>query len=313
MADEPTKNHWLEVKIQSDGELAEALAEVLGRFVSGGVIVESVTQFNPHTQENEPTGQIQVFGFLPVNETLEATQQKIKEALWHLSQIAPIPNPQFRKIKDQNWMNAWKTHFSPIPVGEKMLVLPAWQEAKRGESRHIIRINPAMAFGTGAHPTTQLCMRLLKEHIQHGDSVIDLGCGSGILSIAALQLGADHVLAVDVDREAVKSTQENASLNNISPTELEIGHGSVQEIHSGQFSIQKAPLVLVNILASIMLRLFEEGLEKIVEEEGLLLLSGILKDQEQTIINAAYRSGFKLIDKKTDADWVSFAMRKASK
>jgi ribosomal protein L11 methyltransferase len=311
VADKPEKNHWLEVKIQSDGELAEALAEVLGRFVSGGVIVESVTRYNAHSHENEPTGKVQVTGYLTVDENLEAARQKIEEAFWHLSQITPIPKPKYTGIKDQNWMSAWKKHFSPLPVGEKILVLPAWQEPKQGEPRHIIRINPAMAFGTGTHPTTQLCMRLLEKHIQPGINVIDVGCGSGILSIAAFKLGAKHLLAVDVDDEAIKSTLENAGLNDIPPSALEIRQGSVKEIRSGDFSSQKAPLVLVNILASIILRLFEEGLGNIVEENGILLLSGILEYQEQEILSAANQAGFVLIEKITEADWVSFAMCKA--
>ena len=312
MADPAEKNHWVEVKIQSNGELAEALAEVLGRFVSGGVVVENVTIFNPHSHEHESTGQVRVFGYLSVDENLAAKQHKIEEALWHLSQITPIPKPQYTGIKDQNWMSAWKEHFSPIPIGEKILVLPAWQEPKSGEPRHIIRINPAMAFGTGTHPTTQLCMRLLENHIQPGTDIIDVGCGSGILSIAALKLGAKHVLAVDVDKEAIKSTLENAELNQISPSALETGQGSVTEILAGRYALQKAPLVLVNILASIILNLFEYDLEKIVENNGLLLLSGILDHQEQAVINAANQAGFSQVEKLTDSDWVSFALKKCS-
>ncbi len=304
------KNHWLEVKIQSDGELAEALADMLGRFVSGGVVVENVTEFNQHTQENEPTGQVLVIGYIPIDENLESAKQKFEEALWHLSQIVPIPRPQYTEIKDQNWMNAWKEHFSPIQIGEKIVVLPAWQEPKQGETRYIVRINPAMAFGTGTHPTTQLCMRLLERYIQPQDDVIDVGCGSGILSIAALKLGARYVLAVDVDSEAINGTLENAKLNNISSPALEIGHCSVEEVRSGQFSLQKAPLVLVNILASIILDLFEVGLGKIVEENGLLLLSGILDHQKPAVLKAADEAGFTLIEEITEADWVSFALRK---
>ncbi len=304
------EKHWLEIKIQSDGEIAEALANMLGRFVSGGVVVENVTEFNQHTQENEPTGQVLVFGYIPIDKNLESTQQRIEEALWHLNQIVSIPDPHYTEIKDQNWMNAWKEHFSPIQIGQKILVLPAWQEPKQGEKRHIVRINPAMAFGTGTHPSTQLCMRLLERYIQPEESVIDVGCGSGILSIAALKLGARHVLAVDVESEAIDETLQNAKLNNISSPALEIGHGSVKEIRSGQFSLQKAPLVMVNILTSIILKLFEAGLGKIVEENGLLLLSGILDHQETVILKTAEEVGFTLVEEIAVTDWISFALRK---
>ncbi|HEY9122576.1 MAG TPA: 50S ribosomal protein L11 methyltransferase [Brevefilum sp.] len=310
MADSEDKTHWMQIKIQTDGEIAEALAEVLGRFISDGVAVENITIFNPHTQENEPTGKVAVSGYLKVDGTLETKKQAIEQALWHLSQISPIPQPEYTLVKDQDWMSAWKEHYNPIPLGESLLVLPAWQEPKAGEQRHIIRINPAMAFGTGTHPTTQLCLRLLEKTIQPGINVIDVGCGSGILSIAALKLGASHVIAVDTDEQSVKSTLENAGLNQVSPGDLEIGKGSVKDILSGRFSYQEAPLVLVNILTPIIIRLFEQGLEKIVQEDGILLLSGILDHQENDVLEVAQNAGFTVTQKLSDADWVSFALRK---
>jgi ribosomal protein L11 methyltransferase len=310
VADKAEKVHWLEVKIQSDGELAEALAEVLGRFVSGGVIVESVTRFNTHTHENEPTGEVLVSGYLEVDASLEIKKQAIEQAFWHLSQISPIPQPKYTLIKDQDWMAAWKEHYNPISLGETLLVIPAWQEPQDGETRHVIRINPAMAFGTGTHPTTQLCLQLLEKTLKPGMNVIDVGCGSGILSIASLKMGANHVIAVDTDKQAITSTLENAELNHISSNDLELGEGSIKEILSGQFTHQQAPLVMVNILAQIIINLFDQGLEKIVTEGGTLLLSGILDHQEKDVLKAAQNAGFSVIQKISDSDWVSFALCK---
>ncbi|KUK96410.1 MAG: Ribosomal protein L11 methyltransferase [Anaerolineaceae bacterium 46_22] len=310
MADSEDKTHWMQVKIQTDGEIAEALAEVLGRFISEGVVVESLTKFNTYTQENEPTGEVTVSGYLKVDGALETKKQAIEQALWHLSQISPIPQPEYTLVKDQDWMSAWKQHYNPIPLGESLLVLPAWQEPKAGEQRHIIRINPAMAFGTGTHPTTKLCLRLLEKILQPGMNVIDVGCGSGILSIAALKMGANHVIAVDTDEQAITSTLENAELNHISSSDLELGEGSIKEILSGQFTHQQAQLVMVNILAPILIRLFEQGLEKTVQEDGILLLSGILDHQEKDVLEAAKNAGFSVIQKLSDEDWVSFALRK---
>lgn len=302
--------HWLEVKLTCNGEITEALAELLGRFVSNGVVVENVTNFNPYTQENEPTGEMMVFGYLPADKNLEDKKQKFEEGLWHLSQITPIPTPVYTPIKDENWMAAWKQHYNPIPVGDQLLILPAWIQPEIKDNRIPIRINPAMAFGTGSHPTTQLCLKLLEKHIQPGRPVIDVGCGSGILSIAALKLGANHVLGVDVDSQAVLSTVENAGLNEISPLELETGKGSVDEILTSRFTIQQAPLVLVNILGQIIIRLFSQGLAKLVEPGGTLLLSGILDHQEEEILKIANEGGFKRIEKLTQDDWVSLAMKK---
>ena len=311
MADGESPVHWIEAKLVTDGELAEALAEVLGRFVANGVVVETETVFNPKTQENEPTGNIAVFGYLPADSQLEETRQKLEEALWYLGMIAPLPPVQYRPIQAENWMALWKTHYQPIQIGHKLLIMPAWQHPEPDESRLVVRINPAMAFGTGTHPTTQLCLRLMERHLIPGASAIDVGCGSGILSIAALLMGGDHVLAVDIDEQAVASTLENANLNPIDAARLETGLGSVEEILTGRFSISQAPLVLVNILAATIVHLFSLGLGDLVSSNGVLLLSGILADQEPAVIQAAVSAGFTLTERLNDSDWMALALKKA--
>ena len=311
MADEVKTVRWIEVKFVTDGEIAEALAEVLGRFVSNGVVVETETQFNPKSPENEPTGNMVVFGYLPADDTLEGKRQKLEEALWHLGQIAPLPPAQYQSIQDEDWMAAWKVHYHPISIGKNLLIMPAWKELADDETRLVVRINPAMAFGTGTHPTTQLCLRLMEGHLIPGLPVIDIGCGSGILSIAALQMGASHALAVDIDGQAVTSTLENAQLNEIDSTRLETGKGSVEEILTGRFKLQEAPLVLVNILALIIVRLFDLGLSELVSQNGTLLLSGILEDQEAAVAQAAENAGFIPLERLTEGDWIGLAMKKS--
>ena len=302
---------WIKVQFITDqGELAEALSDLLSRFVSNGIAVESVTEFNAFTQENIPTGKMAVSGYLPMDEHIEQTRQKLEEALWHMGQISPLPEPTFTEVRYQDWMAAWKKHYSPIPVGEKLLVLPAWQDPKPGEPRTVVRINPAMAFGTGTHPTTQLIMTLLEKYVQPGQPLLDIGCGSGILSIAALKLGATHAVAVDVDGAAVVSTKENAGLNDIPAEALEIGKGSVEEVLTGRYSYQEAPLVLVNILAPIILRLFDDGLADLASPGGALLLSGILEHQEEEIRQKA-QYGFTYLERCSQGDWISLAFQKA--
>jgi ribosomal protein L11 methyltransferase len=301
----------MEVKTACDGEQAEALAEVLGRFVSNGVVVESETTFNPHTQENKPTGRMIVSGYLPVDDAIEEKRQQLEKALWHLNQITPMPPIEYRPVRDEDWMAAWKVHYHPLEIGEHILVMPAWKDPAPGETRLVVRINPAMAFGTGTHPSTQLCLRLLERYLAIGQPVIDVGCGSGILSIVALQMGAARALAVDVDSQAVKATLENARLNNIPSEALEVGKGSVEEILTGRFAIQEAPLVLVNILAPVIVRLFSLGLADLVSPGGKLLLSGILADQEGEVIKAAEGVGFKQVERLTEDDWVAIALDKA--
>jgi ribosomal protein L11 methyltransferase len=312
VAEKSKRVHWIEVKIRCNGELAEALAEVLGRFVSNGVALENITEFNPHSHENTPTGEMIVSGYLAVNEHLEERQRKLEEALWHLSQIAPVSEPQYKPILDEDWMATWKQHYTPIPISDSLLITPAWEEPHSKPGQVIIRINPAMAFGTGAHPTSQLCLRLLEHHITPGIPVIDIGSGSGILSITALKLGAERVLAVDISEEAVASTRENAGLNQISADVLETGKGSVEEVLTGRFTLMQAPLVMVNILAPVIIRLFGQGLGNLVAPSGKLLLSGILDHQAEDVLEAARQAGFSLVEQLSHEDWVAFAVMKST-
>jgi ribosomal protein L11 methyltransferase len=234
-----------------------------------------------------------------------------------------VPIPTYKQIADQNWMEAWKQHYQPILIGERLLILPAWLESP-DPKRIPIKIDPGMAFGTGTHPTTQLCLELMERSfddkpktlddkksstVHRPSSVIDVGCGSGILSIAALKLGADKVLGVDIDIESVKNSRENADLNEIGE-ELMLGQGSVTEVLSGQFPFKSAPLVVANILAPVLIRLFDAGLADLVEPDGEIILSGILDHQAEGVIEAGQAKGLKRGETRQMKDWVAISMKK---
>ena len=306
MADEP---RWLEVSLVVDGEMAEAVSDVLGRFVTNGVVVESDVKFLDAEDEGTPTGPVRVFGYLPVNAQLEETRHRLEEALWHVSQIQALPPASYKTIVDEDWMAAWKQHYHPIPIGKKLLILPAWLTSEYPD-RIAVKIDPSMAFGTGTHPTTQLCLETVEAYTQPGIDLIDVGCGSGILSIAALKLAAGHALAVDIDPQAVRSTRENAAANEVIDR-LETGQGSVDEILAGQFSLRQAPLALANILAPIIIRLFNAGLARLVAPGGTLILSGILDKQADDVLAAAKAQGLVEIERRQMADWVAMVMRQA--
>src|SRR5512135_3356753 len=176
--------NWLEVSMTVNGELAEAVADVLARFAPNGVMTEQGVKFLNDEDEGTASGPITVRAYLPVDEGLEERRQKLEEALYYLGRIQPMPAPRFQPIADQNWMEAWKQHYRPIPIGQRLLILPAWMDSPEPE-RIAIKIDPGMAFGTGTHPTTQLCLQLLEETIERRElpqdsRVIDVGCGSGI-------------------------------------------------------------------------------------------------------------------------------------
>jgi ribosomal protein L11 methyltransferase len=299
---------WIEVSLTVNGELAEAVAEVLDRYASNGVVCESGVAFKDDEDEGTAAGPIRVFAYLPVDEYLEEKQSHLQEALWHLGQIQPLPEAAFRAIEDEDWMAAWKKHYQPIPIGKRLLILPAWIP-QSDHSRVAVKIDPSMAFGTGTHPSTQLCLELIESRLQPGEDVIDVGCGSGILSIAALKLGARHALGVDIDSASIRSTRENSASNGVTSA-MEVGLGSVAEILAGQFSLRRAPFVLANILAPVIIRLFAAGLADLVAPGGKIVLAGILDEQAAGVRQAAEEHGLHFSDMRSQGDWVALLLSK---
>ena len=301
--------NWLEVSLTVEAELVEPIAEVLARFVPNGVTTEQGVKFLDEEDEGTAAGPITVRAYLEINEGIEETRQKLEQSLYYLGMIQPLPAPVYQQIADQNWMEAWKKNYRPIPVGKRLVIVPAWLESPDPE-RVPIRIDPGMAFGTGTHPTTQLCLELLEAAVEkvRPERVMDIGCGSGILSIAALKLGAGQVLGLDIDPQSVKNSRENAELNSIGE-ELLLGQGSVAEVREGGFPFRSAPLILVNILAPVIIRLFDAGLADLCEPGGALILSGILADQEERVAKAAAAHGLRLDDRRQMGDWVALMAR----
>ena len=299
---------WLRISLTVDGELAEAVAEALERYTSGGVVVESDVKFFNAEDPGTPYGPVKVFGYLIIDANINETRRKVEEALWHIHTIRALPQPEYHEVADENWMEAWKEHYHPIPIGKKLLVMPAWIE-QQDMSRLAVKIDPSMAFGTGTHPSTQLCLALMETYTRASEPVIDIGCGSGILSIAALKLGASKAISVDIDAAAIKATQENSRANGVAE-QVETGLGSVDEVRAGVFTANRAPLVLANILAPVIIRLFEGGMAQLVAPGGVILLAGILAEQGAAVRAAAETSGLTFVEERRSGDWVALAMRR---
>lgn len=311
---------WLEISFTVDGEMAESIAEVLARFIPDGIVIES-TAVTAEADDSggRVIGPLRVFGYLPVDDKLEARRLQIEKAMWHMSRIRYLPTPQYQTIIQTDWSEAWKRHYRPIAIGSRLLIIPAWLDAP-SKDRVPIRINPGMAFGTGTHPSTQLCLELIEDMLcptnqksqevsnvswaREGVDVIDIGCGSGILSIAALKLGAQRALGVDIDKDAIRSAQENADLNSVE-NRLELGIGSIAKIKHGTFSIRQASLLLANILAPVIKSLLDEGLKDLLTPNGRLVLAGILDDQIEEVESALDKHGLSLIERRKQEDWVA--------
>ena len=206
-------------------------------------------------------------------------------------------------VIDENWADTWKDDYNPVLVGEKFVISPSWVNCDPC-GRILLKIDPGMAFGTGLDETTQLCLEALEETVKTGDTVLDFGCGSGILSIAAILLGADSALGVDIDEVAVKTAKENAELNGVSEKSEFIVAGE-------RFSFyikNKYDIVCANIAADIIIDLIPI-FSTFMKQDGILILSGIIKDREHDVINVIKNKNFSLIEIKEKNDWICIVAR----
>lgn len=300
---------WLEVALEVDGERAEAVAEVLQRFAPGQVVIESTRIAEDPEGEGYPVGPLRVKAYLPWDETVEERRQQVREALYYLGRILPLPEPTFRRLEVRDWADAWKAYYRPVTIGQRLVIVPAWMENPYPD-RVALTLDPGMAFGTGMHPTTQMCLAEVERLTTAGVDVLDIGCGSGILAIAALKLGANRAVGVDTDPEAVRVARENAARNGVAERFV-VAQGSVAEVRAGVGPFVEAPLVLANILAGVLVRLLrEEGLAATVTPGGYLVLSGILAEQAEEVLAVAEAAGLTLAQRRQMGDWVTLTVRR---
>lgn len=300
---------WIEVSLTvPDGELSEAVAEVLSRYITDGVFIQATGVVYDPNSEGIAIGPYRVCGYIANDENLAETREKIDQALWFLGRIQPLPEPEYQTIRETNWVDTWKQHYHPIPVGKKLTILPIWEENPRPDTIPIL-IDPGMAFGTGTHPTTQLTMQLMEDVFEEvaPKSVFDIGCGSAILSIAAIKLGADNAIGVDVDDDAIENAELNARINKVDK-QVSVRVGSVKEFLRGDFGLPKADLVLANILVHILVMLLDEGMGDLIAPGGRMILSGILEEREAEIMAALERHNLRVLDRKQIGDWVALAV-----
>lgn len=302
------KQSWLEISLTVDGELAEAVADVIARYTPGGVVIESTAIASDPNSAGHPVGPLRVCGYLAMDDSLEKTRHSIELGLFYLGKIQALPPAKFKSIENINWAESWRQHYHPVKIGKKFIIIPAWLDISE-KNRIPIRINPGMAFGTGTHPTTQLCMTLLEDYLQIDQPVMDIGCGSGILSIAALKLGASHAFGVDTDIDAIANAQENSIINNVDSTSTYVV-GSIDKIQAGHFSLKQAPVVMANILAPVLLHLLEAGLSELVISNGVLLFSGILEEQFPQMQAGLRNVGLNILEKRQSQDWIAFSASK---
>jgi ribosomal protein L11 methyltransferase len=289
---------WLQVSVRVDAEVAEAVADVMSRFAPGGVAIEVQGESIPRAGET-----VTVKAYLPSGPATARVRRQLEEALWHLGQISPIPAPSFSAVVEEDWADAWKEHFYPVRVGKSIVVKPTWREFEVAPGDVILELDPGMAFGTGLHPTTQMCLLALEERIEPGMCVLDLGTGSGILALAAAKLGAAVVLAVDTDPVAVTAAQENVQRNGVAER-VTVIRGSLD------YTTDTYDLLVVNILAKVIVALAEEGLAERVKPRGQWVAAGIIEPQVGEVVAALEAAGLQVTAQRQISDWVTLIGKK---
>ena len=202
---------------------------------------------------------------------------------------------------DEDWANNWKKYYKPLEIGEKLAIVPEWEDYDNNE-RIVIKINPGMAFGTGTHESTYMCLELLERYVKKDDEIFDIGCGSGILAIAGIKLGAKRALAVDIDDKCIDASHENAGLNNLED-KMEIKKGNLLDVVKG-----RADLIVSNIIAEIIVDEIK-NLKNHMDEGGIFITSGIIKERRQMVIDALEENGFEIIDELEKNNWVAIVGR----
>ena len=214
-------------------------------------------------------------------------------------------------ISEEDWANNWKKYFHPTKVGNKILIKPEWEDAQNPDGRIVFKVNPGMSFGTGSHETTQLCIEALENVITPETDMLDLGCGSGILSIISLLLGAKSAFAVDIDPNAVDIAYQNAKINNIDMSKFtaEAGNILTDEKLRREISEKKYPVVVANIVADVIIGLLPFAVS-VLENGGIFITSGIISDRQADVENALQEAGFKNFSVNKRGDWVSIVCKK---
>ncbi|MBN1179639.1 MAG: 50S ribosomal protein L11 methyltransferase [Anaerolineae bacterium] len=277
-------------------EAAEAVAEVLNRYAPQGVAIEA-------GPEGAAGGPVAVRAYLPSDADLPETRRKVEEALWHLGQLLPIPEPAFRAVPDTDWTESWKQHMRVLHIGRRVVVRPSWLSYAPRRDDIVVTLDPGMAFGTGLHPTTQMCLMALEEHVRPGMSLLDLGTGSGILAIVGAKLGAAPVLALDNDAEAVAAARRNVDDNGVAAA-VRPAQGSLAQA-DGTFDV-----VAVNILARVIVQMAAQGLADRLAAQGLLVLAGILDEQEEEVRSALQHAGLQVTGRRQIDDWVGLEAKR---
>ena len=293
--------NWIELSIQTDSEGAEAAAAMLNEYVKGGAAIEQMLLPDPG-ESFDPARAFTVRAFFSADE--RANLARAEQGLWHLAQLRPMSLPHTRELAEEDWAEAWKKYYTILRIGKRLVIKPSWLEYTPKPDDIVIELDPGMAFGTGLHPTTRLCMIALENYLTDHPRVIDVGTGSGILSITAAKLGARKILALDTDSVAVETTARNVAINHVDSI-VRVEQGSIDaKKHCNLFD-----LICINILAEVICDL-APALASALRSPGIVIASGILDYKADDVVEAFNAVGIDMIEKTQEEDWVALIGKK---
>lgn len=304
---------WSEIVITVDTKDIEVAGNIANMVVPYGIYIEDYSDLENEVMEiahidlieeslleaDRTKGLIHVY-VNPHENPLEAVsfiEERLKEQ---------NINYQIRidDCKAEDWVNNWKQYFHPMPIGEKLLIRPTWEDEYDAKGRKVLHIEPGLAFGTGSHPTTKLCLETLEKYIDENSTVLDIGCGSGILSIASLLLGAKSAFGVDIDSLAVKTAMANAEENGFDESKFKAVKGNLSDKVNEKYSV-----IVANIVADIIME-FNKEVGKFLEDDGVYITGGIIESREDEVLLSFAQNGFEVKERFEEKGWLVFVVKK---
>jgi len=308
---------WIEIKVKTSTEAVEAITGIFYEKGAQGVVIEDPKDFIRPKEESDwdyleiPEGldfeEAVVTAYLPetvgIYDIINEIENKIKKLPEYGLNIGK-GKITINSVSEADWANEWKKYYDIIHIGEKIVIKPSWKEYFEKEEEVVIELDPGMAFGTGTHETTAMCLEFIEKFVRNGFHVVDFGCGSGILSIASAKLGAKRVIAIDKDELAVKVAKENVERNHLNDI-IEVILGDELKIVK-----EKVDILVSNIIAEVIINISEDALI-LLKDDGIFIASGIVKDKKELVEKAMSERGFVVLEEKIKGDWVAFVFNKA--
>jgi ribosomal protein L11 methyltransferase len=307
---------WTEVRIKTTEEASDAVSEMLTSIGAGGVVIEDPNEIRRQIENPDSLDyadqefmdslgtEVRVKAYFNQEFTPEQLSVLIQEKIRFISQFLDVGKGYtgYAKVDDEDWATAWKKYYKPFHISDSVVIKPSWEEYLRQPGETIIEMDPGMAFGTGTHETTRLCSQLLEKYVCKNDEVIDVGCGTGILSIIAVKLGAAHATAIDIDEVAARVSKENCIINGVE-NRVSVRKGVLTDIEP-----QNADIVVANIIANVVINL-AGIIPSHIKKGGILLTSGIIKERKEDVMKAYTEKGFEVIEILEMGEWVAIVFR----